>query len=116
MKYDKKIFFNQIPIVFFNYPVVHLFVSFVTYTGNEIECVSQYKYLGIQFCASGSFSPAQKELYSKALKGYYKLRRDFISFGPNVKNSIHVFDHTITPILLYGSEVWGYFNPFKKRL
>jgi hypothetical protein len=79
-------------------------------------CVSQYKYLGIQFCASGSFSPAQKELYSKALKGYYKLRRDFISFGPNVKNSIHVFDHTIKPILLYGSEVWGYFNPFKKRL
>ena len=86
------------------------------FNGNEIECVSQYKYLGIQFCASGSFSPAQKELYSKALKGYYKLRRDFISFGPNVKNSIHVFDHTIKPILLYGSEVWGYFNPFKKRL
>ena len=50
--------------------------------------VSQYKYLGIQFCASGSFSPAQKELYSKALKGYYKLRKDFISFGSNVKNSI----------------------------
>ena len=88
----------------------------MTYTGNEIECVSQYKYLGIKFCASGSFSPAQKELYSKALKGYYKLRRDFISFGPNVKNSIHVFDHIIKPILLYGSEVWGYFNPFKKRL
>ena len=81
-----------------------------------LPCVSQYKYLGIQFCASGSFSPAQKELYSKALKGYYKLRRDFISFEPNVKNSIHVFDHTIKPILLYGSEVWGYFNPFKKRL
>jgi hypothetical protein len=56
------------------------------FNGNEIECVSQYKYLGIQFCASGSFSPAQKELYSKALKGYYKLRRDFISFGTNVKN------------------------------
>ena len=24
-------------------------------------------------------------------------------------------DHTIKPILLHGSEVWGYFNPFKKR-
>ena len=86
------------------------------FNGNAIECVSQHKYLGIQFCASGSFSPAQKELYSNALKVYYKLRRDFISFGPNVKNSIHVFDHTIKPILLYGSEVWGYFNSFKKRL
>jgi hypothetical protein len=39
-----------------------------------------------------------------------------LQFGPNVKNSIHVFDHTIKPILLYGSEVWGYFNPFKKIL
>ena len=64
---------------------------------------------------TGSFSSAQKKLYSKALKGYYKLRRDFISFEPNVKNSNHVFDHTIRPILLNGSEVWGYLNPFKKR-
>jgi hypothetical protein len=44
------------------------------------------------------------------------MNEDFISFGPNVKNSIHVFDHTIKPILLYGSEVWGYFNPFKKSI
>ena len=68
---------------------------YILFNGNEIECVSQYKYLGIQFCASGSFSSAQKELYSKTLKGYDKLRRDSISFEPNVKNSIHVFDHTI---------------------
>jgi len=27
-----------------------------------------------------------------------------------------VFDHTIKPILLYGSEIWGCFNPFKKVL
>ena len=25
---------------------------------------------------------------------------------------MHVFDHTIKPILLYGCEVWGMFNPF----
>jgi hypothetical protein len=23
-----------------------------------------------------------------------------------------VFDHTIKPILLYGSDIWGMFNPF----
>lgn len=89
------------------------------FNGNKIECVSEYKYLGIIFCASGSFSVAQRELYNKGLKAYYKLRRDFFSFGPSIKNSLHIFDHTIKPILMYGSEVWGYFNPnaarFKKE-
>ena len=25
---------------------------------------------------------------------------------------MHVFDHTIKPIFLYGSDIWGMFNPF----
>jgi uncharacterized membrane protein YcfT len=25
---------------------------------------------------------------------------------------MHVFDHTIKPILLYGCEIWGTFNAF----
>jgi hypothetical protein len=32
-----------------------------------------------------------------------------------VKTSIHVFDHTIKSILLYGCEIWGYFNPLTSR-
>jgi hypothetical protein len=38
------------------------------------------------------------------------------TFDPEVKTSIHVVDHTIKPILLYGCEIWGYFNPFTSRL
>jgi hypothetical protein len=26
---------------------------------------------------------------------------------PNVKTLLHIFDHTVKPIVLYGSEVWG---------
>jgi hypothetical protein len=33
----------------------------------------------------------------------------------NVKSSMHVFDHTIKPILLYGSDIWGMFNPFTMK-
>jgi hypothetical protein len=40
----------------------------------------------------------------------------FVSLNPNIRSSLHVFDHTIKPIRLYGSEIWGYFNPFKKKL
>jgi hypothetical protein len=41
----------------------------------DIECVSNYKYLGIQFTASGSFHFAQAELCKRALKAYYKLTK-----------------------------------------
>lgn len=35
--------------------------------------------------------------------------------NPDIKTTIHIFDHTIKPILLYGAEIWGYFNPFAKK-
>lgn len=87
-----------------------------TFNNSSIKCAQHCKYLGINFSASGSFSVAQGELYNKGLKAYYKLRKDFLSLNPSIINSLHVFDHTIKPILLYSSEIWGYFNPFKKKL
>ena len=45
----------------------------------------------------------------------FKLKSDFLVHNPEVKTWIHVFDHTIKPILLYGCEIWGYFNPFTSR-
>lgn len=41
--------------------------------GNLIECVKSYRYLGILFSNSGSFSMAIAELNSKALKASFKL-------------------------------------------
>jgi hypothetical protein len=73
------------------------------YKNSELECVPNNKYLGIYFTASGTFSLAKNELYKKALKA-------FLSLNPGIKISINVFDHTIKPILLYGSELWGIFN------
>ena len=83
--------------------------------GIKLECVNSYKYLGIHFCASGSFTVAQDELYKKALKAYFKLSKDFLSLHPSVKTSMHVFDHTIKPILLYSCEIWGAFNPMSSK-
>ena len=30
---------------------------------------------------------------------------------PSIKTSMRIFDHTIKPIILNGSEIWGVFNP-----
>ena len=67
----------------------------------------EYKYLGVTFCISGSFSVASSGLYKKALKGLFKLKSIFGSSYPNSSVAFHIFDHTIKPILTYGCEIWS---------
>ena len=35
------------------------------------------------------------------------MRKSFSDISPNIKTCLHIFDHTLKPILLYGSEIWG---------
>jgi hypothetical protein len=106
---------SKAKIIIFNKAGRHLKLDF-KFNDVKLECASNYRYLGLEFNSSGSLSIAQKQLYQKALKAFFKLRKDFISLSPNVKSTIHDFDHTIKPILLYGSEIWGYFNPFSIKV
>ena len=55
------------------------------------------------------------ELYKKAMKAYFKLNKHFLSCNPGTNVAIHIFDHTVIPVLLYGSEIWGLFNPFSAK-
>ena len=77
------------------------------FNGKTVESVREYKYLGVTFCISGSFSVASSELYKKALKGLFKLKSIFGSSYPNSSVAFHIFDHTIKPILTYGCEIWS---------
>ena len=81
-----------------------------------ISCTSSYKYLGLIFSASGTFSPAKKQLYDKSVKALYSLKRNIISLNPSIHTSLHIFDHTIKPILLYGSEIWACSLPKKASI
>ena len=59
---------------------------------------------------------AQSDLYKRALKSYHKLLK-VISTEKTVGSTLfHLFDQTVKPILLYGSEVWGTFNTNLKRV
>jgi hypothetical protein len=58
---------------------------------------------------------AQEELYNKASKAYFKLSKDLLSLNPGLHTSMHVFDHTIKPILFYGCEIGGTFNTFSAK-
>ena len=83
------------------------------YGPQQIQATETYTYLGIDFNSSGTLSPAITSLYKKGLKALYKLQQ-IIDNNTNIKTTLHIFDHTIKPILLYGSEVWG-INLIKNR-
>lgn len=80
-----------------------------------IDRAKGYKYLGVYFSASGSFTETKKDLYDRGLKAFFKFKKCFELYKPNIETLTHLFDHTVKPVLLYGSEIWGAFdaNKFK---
>ena len=70
-------------------------------------------YLGVVFNASGSFTTSKHEIHNKGNNALFKLRKTFWDDAPKVTTLLHSFNHTIGPILLYGSEMLGCFSPSK---
>ena len=65
-------------------------------------------YLGMTLNPYGNFSLAREELKKVGLKALYKLRKEMgDNFRENIMLTIKLFDALISPILLYGSEIWG---------
>jgi hypothetical protein len=75
--------------------------------------VQKYTYLGVVFNTSGSYTISRHEIHNKGNKALFKLRKTFWDDAPKVTTLLHIFNHTIRPILLYGSEILGYFSPSK---
>jgi hypothetical protein len=51
------------------------------------------------------------------MKALLKFRKIFSLDTPGVNTLLHVFNHTVKPVLVYGSEILGYFShkKFKKN-
>ena len=77
--------------------------------GNTIEIVDTFKYLGVYFSKSRTFYKAQKHCYDQGKKAMHLLKRIHTLNIP-LDLQLKLFDDTIVPILLYGSEVWGFEN------
>ena len=81
----------------------------LTYKGTEIEIVSKFSYLGIVFTVGGSCKETQRTLAGQASKAIFALNKYLYKFT-FIKPShiLELFDKLISPILNYGSEVWGF--------
>ena len=74
-----------------------------------MEIVLRFCYLGIDISANGSFSHAKLNLKNKSLKAMFSLVIIW-KFDPGMKHSIGLFHKLISPVVLYGSEIWSSFS------
>jgi hypothetical protein len=75
--------------------------------GQRVECVQEYKYLGILLSASGSSTPARQNISDRALKAVFKLKACTRDSNLPPALALKLFDQVIKPVCLYGSEIWG---------
>lgn len=78
--------------------------------GNVIEIVDSFKYLGVYFSSSSSFLKAGRHDIEQARKALHVFNERIRNLHLPIDIQLNLFDHTIVPILLYGSEIWGYEN------
>ena len=78
-----------------------------TINNTIIECVTKYPYLGVVVTASGSYSCTIPTLSDKATRALFKLKKTLKHCDVNPQLMLYLYDSTIKPIVLYGSEIWG---------
>ena len=81
------------------------------YDDKQLECVENFKYLGIEFNRLNNTNCAVEQLCkqakrSKTVIDLHKLRHKSLS----LQHILQLFDTLLKPILTYGSEVWGTAN------
>ena len=77
---------------------------------NRIEICNEFKYLGVIFSKHRTFYKAMKHNVDHAKKALHLLYKRINNLNIPLDLQIHLFDHTVLPILLYGCEIWGYQN------
>ena len=84
--------------------------STFTFQSETLDVVTDYKYLGIYFAKNGLFTLAKKQVAEQANKALFSLLKRIKDLDLPYDLQIDIFNKTIKPILLYGSEIWGYGN------
>ena len=104
-KWDLKLNVDKTKIIVFSRGKIRKIPNF-KYRGRQVEVVYEYNYLGICMNYNNKFSVAQKQLYNKAARAMFSLITKCKKHMLPLDIRIELFDKMITPILLYGCEIW----------
>jgi hypothetical protein len=80
------------------------------FNNKQLEIVNEYKYLGIYLSKTGSYLKAKQHIAQQATKAMFMLMKKIRVLNLSYDIQIELFNKTIRPILLYGSELWGFTN------
>ena len=75
-----------------------------------ISICDEFKYLGVIFNKNRSFYSAIRHNIGQAKKALHILYKKTRSLHLPIDIQLYLFDHTISPILFYGCEIWGFQN------
>ena len=81
-----------------------------TYGEQVLNIEYDFNYLGILFDYKGQFYKARTKLIEQARKAMFAVTKKSRKLGLPVDIQFKLFDVMVVPIVLYGSEVWGYEN------
>lgn len=88
----------------------------LTINNIPIECVNEFSYLGSIITTEGGTSADIQNRIHKARSTFGSMRNIWRSKKLKLSTKIKVYNATIKPILLYGSETWMTTEDLKKKL
>ena len=80
------------------------------YNNEDLEIVDAFCYLGVKLYYTGNLEMTTKTLSVQAARAANNLLALFKRLSFDVKTKLALFDSLVTPIILYGAEVWGIYD------
>ena len=109
VQWDLKVNISKTNVVIFSRGKVKKYPTFKI--GEEfVEVKPEYVYLGVTFSYNGSFKSAIEKQITQARKAMYSLLQKAKILRLPFDVIFELYEQCVIPVLLYGSEVWGFEN------
>ena len=108
-KWALKVNLDKTKAVIFSKGKIRKYKSFAFGT-NTVEVVDDYVYLGTTFNYNGNFNKAMAKQVLQAKKATFSVLTKVWKLNLDVDVFTELFERLCIPVLLYGSEIWGYEN------
>ena len=100
---------NKTKVVIFSRGKVRRYPDFM-FGSVKLEVTGDYIYLGIVFNYNGHFKKAIAKQTIQARRAMFALLRKALTLQLPLDLTCDLFDKLVLPVLLYGSEIWGFEN------
>ena len=98
---------SKTKIVIFSRGKVRRYPDFVFGT-EKLDVVDEHVYFGVKFNYNGNYKKMIAKQITQARNALYCMLKKARKLQLPIDIQCQLFDHLVLPILLYGSEVWGY--------